>query len=162
LRALFGGLLSWYRTRNFLARCVKTKGVVVSHHYKSSYEEKDKTTISFPVFLFNHPITGTETMVRSNVSGLLKEGQEIEVLYDPQDPENAKINDLKHTWMIPILVTFLGIFFSFFGVLVRYSITNTIGVFDQVIIVFLAAVFVLTVCKFIVIKFDVSRTRRKI
>ena len=116
LCVLFGGLVSWYRTRNFLARCVETKGVVVSHHYQTSYDEDDKTTSSFPIFRFNHPITGTEYTVRSNVSGLMQEGQEIEILYDPQNPKNAKINKLSHTWMIPIIVTIMGVFFSFLGI----------------------------------------------
>ena len=162
LYVLFGGLVSWYRTRNFLASCVKTKGVIVSHHYQTSNDEEDKTTTSFPIFRFNHPITGMEYTVRSNVSGRLEEGQEIEILFDPQDPENAKIDNLSHTWMIPIVVTFLGVFFSFLGILARNSITNTIGVFDQSIIVFLGVVFILTLVKFVKLNFDVPRTRRKL
>jgi len=162
LYVLFGGLVSWYRTKNFLARCVKTKGVVVSHHYQTSNDEEDKTTRSFPILRFNHPITGTEYTVRSNVSGIMQEGQEIEILFDQQDPENTKIDNLSHTWMIPIIVTFLGVFFSFLGVLIRNSITNTIGVFDKIILFFLSVAFILTLGKFVKIKFDVPRTRRKL
>ena len=66
----------------------------------------------------------------------MQEGQEIEILFDQQDPENTKIDNLSHTWMIPIIVTFLGVFFSFLGVLIRDSITNTIGVFDKIILFF--------------------------
>jgi hypothetical protein len=154
LYVLFGGLVSWYRTRDFMARCVKTKGVVVSHHYQKSYDEGDKTTTSFPIFRFIHQTTGKKYTVQSNVSRHLMEGQEIDVLYDPQNPEIAKIEKLSHTWMVPIAVTFLGVFFSFIGVLARRSITNTLGVFDQIIMVFIFFVFILTLAKFVKIKFD--------
>jgi hypothetical protein len=153
---LFGGFVSWYRTRNFLARCVKTKGVVVSHHYQTSYDEDDETTSSFPIFRFNHPITGMEYEVRSNVSGSMQEGQEIEIIYDPEDPKNAKINKLSHTWMIPIIVTFMGVFFSFFGVLVRSSMTATVSIFDKIIIVLLVIVLILSLVKFVKIKLGVQ------
>jgi hypothetical protein len=133
---------------------VKTKGVVVSHHYQTSYDEDDKTTSSFPIFRFNHPITGTEYTVRSNVSGLMREGQEIEVLYDPMNPESAKINKLSHTWMIPIIVTFMGVFFSFLGILARKSITATVSIFDKIVIVLLVIVLILSLSKFIKIKLD--------
>ena len=100
LYVLFGGLVSWYRTRNFLSRCMKIKGVVVSHYYQTGNDEDDETITSFPIFQFNHPITETEYMVQSNVSEFLQEGQEIEILFDPQEPEYAKIDNLSHTWMI--------------------------------------------------------------
>ncbi len=162
LYVLFGGLVSWYRTRNLLARCVKTKGVVVSHHYQTNNDEEEKTTTSFPIFRFNHPITGTEYTVRSNISGHLEEGQEIEILYDPQDPKNAKIDNLSHTWMIPIVVTFLGVFFSFLGILARNTTTTTVSIFDKIIIVFLAIVLILSLGKFVKIKLDVPHKRRKL
>jgi hypothetical protein len=141
---------------------VKTKGVVVSHHYQQSNDEDEKTANSFPVFRFKHPKTGTEYTVRSNISGSLEKGQEIEILYDPQDPKNAKIDNLSHTWMIPIVVTFLGVFFSFLGVLVRNTMTTTVSILDKIIIVFLAIVLIYSLGKLIKIKLDVPRTRRKL
>lgn len=155
LCVLFGGLVSWYRTRNFLARCVKTKAVVVSHHHQTSDDEDGKTTSSFPIFRFNHPKTGTEYTVRSNISGLMQEGQEIEILYDPENPKNAKINKLSHTWMIPIIVTIMGVFFSFLGILARNTMTATVSIFDKIIIVLLVIVFILSLVKFRQIKLDV-------
>jgi hypothetical protein len=159
---LFGGLVSWYRTRNFLARCIKTKGVVVSHHYQTIHDEDDKTTTSFPIFRFNHSTTGTEYTVRSNVSGHMQKGQEIEILYDPQDPKNAKINKLSHTWMIPIIVTILGVFFSFLGILARNNVTTSVSIFDKFIVVFLVIVLILSLGKFIKIKLEDPHTRRKL
>jgi hypothetical protein len=155
---LFGGLVSWYRTRVFLARCVKTKGVVVSHEHQTDSEGDDKTTSSFPIFRFIHPITGTEYSVRSNVSGLMQEGQEIEIVYDPQDPENAKIDKLSHTWMIPIITTLLGVFFSFFGVLARNTTPTSIGVFDKAIIFILVIVLLFTLNKYVRIRLNETRT----
>ena len=155
LCVLFAGFVSWYKTRNFLARCVKTKGIVVSHYYQTSDDEDGETTSSFPIFRFNHPITGMEYTVRSNVSGLMQEGQEIEILYDPENPKNATINKLSHTWMIPIIVTVLGVFFSFLGVLARNTMTDTFSIFDKIIIVLLAIVLILSLVKFVKIKLDV-------
>jgi predicted permease len=159
LCVLFGGFVSWYRTRNFLTRCVKTKGVVVSHDHQTSDDEEGKTTSSFPIFRFEHPITGMEYTVRSKVSGLMQEGQEIEIIYDPENPKNAKINNLSHTWMIPIIVNILGVFFSFLGILARNTVTTTFSIFDKMIIVLLIIVLILSLGKFIKIKLDAARTR---
>jgi len=156
LCVLFAGFVSWYNTRNFLARCVKTKGVVVSHHHQTSDDEDGKTTSIFPIFRFNHPKTGMEYTVRSNISGLMQEGQEIEILYDPENPKNAKINKLSHTWMIPIIVTIMGVFFSFLGILARNTMTATVSIFDKSIIVLLVIVLILSLVKFRQKKLDVS------
>jgi hypothetical protein len=155
---LFGGLVSWYKTRKFLARCIKTKGIVVSHHYQTNNDEDDKTTTSFPIFQFNHPATGTEYTVRSNISGHIQKGQEIEILYDPQDPKNAKMNKLSHTWMIPIIATIMGVFFSFLGIMARNTTTTSVSIFDKIIIGFLVIVLILSLGKFVKIKLDVPST----
>jgi hypothetical protein len=133
---------------------VKTKGVVVSHNYQTNYDEDEKTTSSFPIFQFNHPITGMKYTVRSNVSGLMQEGQEIEILYDPENPNEAKINKLSHTWMIPIIVTFMGVFFSFLGILARNTMTATVSIFDKILAILLVTVSFLSLSKFIKIKLN--------
>jgi hypothetical protein len=156
---LFGGFVSWYQTRNFIARCVKTKGVVVSHNYQTNYDKDDKTTSPFPIFQFKHPITGMEYTVRSNVSGLIPEGLEIEILYDPENPNQAKINKLSHTWMIPITVTLMGVFFSFLGILARNTMTTTVSIFDKILIVLLVTVSFLSLGKFIKIKLNAREFR---
>jgi hypothetical protein len=152
LCVLFGGFVSWYGTRNFLARCVKTKGVAVSHQYQTSQDEDGKTTTSFPMIRFIHPISGMEYTVRSNVSGSMRERQEVEILYDPDNPKNAKINKLSHTWMIPIIVTLMGVFFSFVGVLARINVNGIVGIFDKIIVVFLVIVLVLSLTKLFTVK----------
>lgn len=149
---LIGGFVSWYQTRNFLAKSVKTKGVVVSYDYQTSSDDDEKTTSSFPIFNFKHKTTGIEYTVRSNVSGILEKGQDIEILYDPENPENAKINKLSHTWMIPIAVTFMGVFFSFFGVLARINVNTKITLLDQIILVLLTIVTIFTLVKYVKIK----------
>jgi hypothetical protein len=140
----------------------ETKGVVVSHYYQTSDDEDGKTTSSFPIFRFNHPITGMEYTVQSNVSGLMQEGQEIEIIYDPENPNDAKINKLSHTWMVPIIVTFMGVFFSFLGILAKNAMTTTFSLFDKIIIVLLAIALILSLGKFIEIKVGVSRARAEL
>lgn len=162
LYVLFGGLVSWYKTSVFLAGCMKTKGLVVSHYYQTSSDEKDQTRSPFPIFQYYHPVTEMNYTIRSNVSGIFEEGKEIEILYDPNDPENAKIADITHTWMIPISVTFLGVFFSFIGILARNSVTYTYGVFDQIILIFLAIIFILTLNKALKIIFNDALIQRKL
>jgi hypothetical protein len=138
---------------------VKTKGVVVSHNYQKSYDKDDKTTSPFPIFQFKHPITGMEYTVRSNVSGLIPEGLEIEILYDPENPNQAKINKISHTWMIPITVTLMGVFFSFLGILARNTMTTTVSIFDKILIVLLVTVSFLSLGKFIKIKLNAREFR---
>jgi hypothetical protein len=84
----------------------------------------------------------------------MQKGQEIEILYDPEDPENAKINKLSHTWMIPIIVTFLGVFFSFIGILARINVNTTVTLLDQIILVILGIVLLSTLVKFVKIRFE--------
>ena len=160
LYLLFGGLISWYQTSKFFQRCEKTKAVVVSHKINTSINN-EKTKTLFPIFQYRNPKTGTEYYVQSNVSKHLNDGQEIEVFFDPNNPENARIADLYHTWMIPISVTFLGVFFTFIGILVRNSVTNTYRLFDKIIIVFLAIVFILALGKLLQILLNVSFMHRK-
>lgn len=147
LYILFGGLLSWYQTNKFFRRCEKTKAVIVSHHYQTNNKKQEKTKASFPILQYIHPKTGIEYRIKSNVSEHLEEGQEIEILFDPKNPENGKIADFYHTWMIPISVTFLGVFFSFIGILARNSMIKTYGVIDQIIIVFLVIILIFTLSK---------------
>ena len=64
--------------------------------------------------------------------------------------------------MITIAVTYLGVFFSYIGVLARRSITNTIGVYDQIVIGFLVLVSIFTLGKYIKIKFGAPYNRRKV
>ena len=134
---LIAGLISWYNTGKFLAKCITVKGVIVSHEYQTSRDEENIT--SFPIFRFKLPQNETEYTVRSNVSGEMQEGQEIEILYDPLNPKNAKINSLSHTWMIPIIVTSMGVFFSFLGILVRNTVT-AMTIYDTVILILLVII----------------------
>ena len=161
LYVLFGGLISWYQTSKFFQRCEKTKAVVVSHKNQTSINNQEKNKTLFPIFQYYHPKTGIEYNVQSNVSKHFNDGQEIEVFFDPNNPENARIADLAHTWMIPISVTFLGVFFSYIGILVRNSVTDTYWLFDKIIIVFLAIVFIFTLGKLLQMILNDSFMHRK-
>ena len=151
LLMLFAGLVSWYNTSSFLAKCVITKGLIVSHDIQTNQNEEDNSTTSFPIFRFEIPQNETKFTVRSNVSGQMREGQEIEILYDPQNPQDAKINSLSHTWMIPIIVTSMGLFFSFLGILVRNSVT-ILTIIDYIILVFLVIIMIMIIGKYVKLK----------
>ena len=56
--------------------------------------------------------------------------------------------------MIPIIVTFMGVFFSFLGILARNTMTATVSVFDKILIVLLVTVLFLSLGKFIKIKLN--------
>jgi hypothetical protein len=45
-----------------------------------------------------------------------KVGQSIEVLYDPQNPSNARIKKWINLYFLPVLLGFLGLIFSCIGI----------------------------------------------
>jgi hypothetical protein len=57
-----------------------------------------------------------------------KEGQTIDVLYDPENPNKARINKWFNLYFVPMLLGFLGLVFGGIGVAVY--IASTLGYID--------------------------------
>lgn len=50
-------------------------------------------------------------------SGFYKNGETVAVIYNPDDPQNAKIREFKALYLGPFLLLFMGIVFSILGLI---------------------------------------------
>ena len=48
-------------------------------------------------------------------------GQELPLLYHPQDPEDARIHSFKHLWLFPTVIGTLGLAFAGGTLIARMS-----------------------------------------
>jgi len=99
-------LFSLTRTRNFINISEKTQGTVILNIYQADSEGGGGYT---PIFEFR-TLQGKKVEVSSNLRTnppQFKVGQIVEVLYDPKNPEGARINKGFNLYYVP---AFLGLF----------------------------------------------------
>ena len=104
----------WLRTRAFLETAQKAQGTVIRLVYSS---DSDGGGYS-PVYTFR-TMSGQVIEVTDNMSSnppQFKEGQIIDVLYDPDDPSRARINKWFNLYFAPLLLGFLGLVFGGIGI----------------------------------------------
>lgn len=117
----------WFRTRTFLETAQKAQGTVIRMVY--SYDSDGGGGYS-PVYTFR-TIGGQVIEVTDNISTnppQFKEGQIIDVLYDPDNPGRARINKSFNLYFVPILLGFLGLIFGGIGIAVL--VASTLGLFN--------------------------------
>jgi Protein of unknown function (DUF3592) len=110
--AMFGGGGALWRSHAaFAARALRADGVVTDFtHGRSS---KRSGTIYTPIVTFTTS-QGRELQVAGSGSGY-RRGDQVRVLYDPDNPEQAQIDSLMETWFWPLLLGFMGIMFGGVG-----------------------------------------------
>lgn len=99
-------LFSLIHTRNFINNSEKTQGTVILNLYQADSEGGGGYT---PIFEFR-TLQGKKMEVSSNLGTnppQFKVGQIVEVLYDPENPEGARINKGLNLYYVP---SFLGLF----------------------------------------------------
>ena len=127
LVGLFLGALAFFffvRTRLFLGRAQKTQGTVINMVY-SHHQDGDGGYS--PVYRFR-TITGQEVVVTDNVSSSppqFQVGQTIDVFYDPENPQNARINKWFNLYFVPMLLGFMGLVFG--GVGIGLGVADLLG-----------------------------------
>jgi len=99
----------WVRqTQNFLDRSLEANGVVIDLSWK---QDSEGSWYAYPVLRFVDERTGEEITVVStfgSVSPIYSVGQEVCIIYDSQNPYNAKIKSFWDIWFGPIIVTGLS------------------------------------------------------
>ena len=107
LVALVIGIL-WIRsTKERLKTMINHTGTVVE---KVRVERPGETANFYPVVEFKTQ-TGEVFRFEGKTSGTeyeYKIGEQIEILYDPQDPKGAMINSWKELWLPPIALMLIG------------------------------------------------------
>jgi hypothetical protein len=113
----FGGY-SFLNTRNQLDIWSHTTGEIVSFEHRS---DSDGGTLTIPVVRYRAddgevytatPYEKHNTSV--DVDGY-SVGDQVEVIYNPEDPQDMFLNDFMHVWFVPTLMGGMGGLFSVIG-----------------------------------------------
>lgn len=105
----------WLRTRAFMQNSQEVKGTIIHMSYRSSSDGGGYA----PIFRFN-TIDGRSMEVEDNLRTnppQFREGQVVDVLYDPQDPSHARIKKWMNLYFIPLLLGGMGLIFGGIGFL---------------------------------------------
>lgn len=107
-------LFIFVRTRLFIGRSQEVKGTVVRMVYSSGSDGGGYA----PIFRFK-TIEGTMIEVGDNLHSnppQFREGQVVDVLYDPQNPQNARIKKWMNLYFVPLLLGGMGLIFGGVGI----------------------------------------------
>jgi len=110
------GAFFWYRTKNFVGKAQETKGTVTELRYDSDSEGGGY----YSVFQFK-TMNGQEIEKVSNIRTnppQHKVGQVIDILYDPANPNDARIKKTTNLYFVPFLLGGMGIIFVCTGIVV--------------------------------------------
>ena len=109
------GVFIWIRTRIFLSTAQEVKGTVVRMVYSHSSEGGGGYS---PVYQFR-TIEGQTIEAGDSMSSnppMFHEGQIIDVLYDPKNPQKARIKKWMSLYFVSVLLGGMGLIFGGVGV----------------------------------------------
>jgi Protein of unknown function (DUF3592) len=111
---LVGGAIFFVHTKRFVAGAERTTGTVIDLSRKTDSEGE---VAYYPVVRFTTAEGRTVEFVSSSGSSPASksEGDRVEVLYDPDDPRDAKLSGFFDLWLFPLAFGALGGIFVFFG-----------------------------------------------
>lgn len=119
--SLIGGVMAliavflFVRTRMFISNAQEVKGTVIRMMYSHSSEGGGGYS---PVYQFK-TIEGRLVEKQDSLSSnppMFTEGQTIDVLYEPANPENARIKKWMSLYFLPLLLGGMGLIFGGIGV----------------------------------------------
>lgn len=120
------GLYEAYKNYREISGFVHTGGIVVGNYYSTSYHDGNVSGAYQPEVEFLLP-TGDKARFTDGIGSLppdYETGEKVEVVYDPNNPQKARINSLKRIWFAPVLFMAIGLvpFTIFFFILRRLNI----------------------------------------
>lgn len=107
-------LFFFIRTRIFINNSQQTQGAITQMVYSRDSESSGYT----PVFRFR-TLEGQEVEISGNLRSnppQFQVGQTIDVLYDPDNPQKARIKKWMNLYFVPALLGFLGLVFGSIGI----------------------------------------------
>ncbi len=115
------GVRNFVRTRRFVSQASSTTGTVTDVNTRTSRSHTSSgprvSTYRYPVVRFQtqdgrsvefESETGTNTFSQ-------RPGEQVEVLYDPLRPEQARIKSFMMLWFGPLIFSVVGFFLFVFG-----------------------------------------------
>lgn len=119
------GLYEAIQTRQEISTYQTTAGTIVDNTYQSTSENGGAY---YPIIEFK-PLDGPTTRFTDGIGSLPPDyevGETIEILYNPQDVRQARINSWKRLWFAPTLLIAIGLLpITFFLAWVLVSKTST-------------------------------------
>ena len=103
------GLSEVYKTAQLISAFVSTRGTVVDNAY-STDSGPDAGGAYYPVVEFK-PEDGKPMRFTDGIGSLppdYEPGAQVEVLYNPKNADEARINSWKRLWLAPTLITLVG------------------------------------------------------
>ena len=105
-------------TFRFVAGSERADGTVVD--LRESYDSEDDTTSYYPVVRFETADGSRRIRFESDVSTSGDVGDTVEVLYDPDDPQDAKLGGFFNLWGLSLIFGALGAVFTGIGGFIAY------------------------------------------
>jgi hypothetical protein len=122
------GVFLWIRTRAFVSSSQEVKGTVIRMLSTSGSEGG---TVYAPVFKFTTiqgKVIEVEEKVYSSPAGF-SVGEVVDILYDPQNPGNARAKKWFSLYFTPLLLSGMGAIFACIGLVLL--IVKVIGLFTK-------------------------------
>ncbi len=113
---VLGALVSFVRERLRFSRWTATTGVVVGHRVRQTRRDGRLRTQYHPLVRF--VVAGRELVFESSLSTSEKryeEGSAVTMLYDPNDPESACIDDVREKYTLAMFLGAMGTIFTAVG-----------------------------------------------
>lgn len=127
--SLVGGLLAmigvflFIRTRIFISKAQKVKGTVIQMVYSRSSSSSGGGGGYAPVYQFR-TVDGQTIVMHDSLSSnppQFQVGQEIDILYDPANPQKARINKWMNLYFVSLLLGGMGLIFGGVGVVLLFG-----------------------------------------
>ncbi|MFN6561379.1 MAG: DUF3592 domain-containing protein [Nostoc sp. ChiSLP01] len=119
------GIILGINTRSFVSAAIPAQGTVIQLQQRlSSPDSKGyRSYVYYPVVQFTTR-SGESTVFESNSASnppQFAKGQQIEVLYSPDNPGSAQINSWLSLWFLPLMLGGLGSSFALVGGIVIFK-----------------------------------------
>ncbi len=115
LGMLVGAVYNFQSTRTFVAGAELTVGTVVELERRESRDSDGNRSVTYyPVVRYPLP-AGGEHQFRSSTGSnppSYRQGQQVEVLYLPNNPYEARINGFFSLWGMPLILSGMGLAFA--------------------------------------------------
>ena len=92
---------------------VKTEGVILRYERRGTRSANMKDMFVVPIVQFQ-TVAGQLIVVEGKVDNstilqnLCESGEQVEIIYDPNNPEHAVINTFAELWFLPLLLWIIG------------------------------------------------------
>jgi Protein of unknown function (DUF3592) len=106
--------LSYY---HFISKTITTQGTVIDLEKGSSSTDEGIIIVYYPIIKFNtlsgEPVVFTSQTGKNRAE--LTVGQQIQVLYNPQEPNNARVDQFSVELFLSVIFISIGSIFAFIG-----------------------------------------------